>query len=177
MTTERQLPDFKYHPDPVGNRVIVARPSECPICHEVTGFAYDGPFYTQADPRNICPWCIASGRAAEAFDLEFVYDYDLEPVEDADSKEELQHRTPGYFFATQYEWPAHCGDYCAVVRKVRWSDIADMESELSEDLDRLEVEDGTDRQAKRDALSGTALWAYLFKCLKCGKHRLAGSYE
>ena len=84
---------------------------------------------------------------------------------------------PAIFFATQYEWPTHCDDYCAVLREVHWADIAHLETELAADLDRLEVEDGIDRQSKRDALSGTALWAYLFQCLTCGKHRLAGSYE
>jgi len=142
-----------------------------------TGYAYVGPFFTLEDPQNICPWCIADGNAATAFHLVFVYDYDLEPVDDPTMKDELQHRTPGYFFATQYEWPTHCGDYCAVLRKVRWSDLEPLESELTADLDRLEVEDGTDRQAKREALQGTALWAYLFRCLKCGTYRLAGSYE
>ena len=172
-----KFPTFKYHPDPIATGVVEARESECPVCHKVTGFAYDGPCYTREDPKDICPWCIANGRAADAFDLEFVYDYDLEPIDDAEKKDELQHRTPGYFFATQYEWPTHCGDYCAVLREIQWADIAHLETELAEDLDRLEVEDGTDRQAKREALSGTALWAYLFQCLKCGKHRLAGSYE
>ncbi len=148
MATARVLPQFKYHPDPIATNVIVERQTECPVCHQVTGFAYDGPFYTRANPTDICPWCIANGRAAESFDLEFVYDYDLEPVDDTSKTDELQHRTPGYFFATQYEWPTHCGDYCAVLRQVQWADIAHIEAELGDDLDRLEVEDGTDRQAK-----------------------------
>ena len=97
MTATRQLPKFRYHPDPIANNVVVTRQAECPVCHEVTGFAYDGPFYTQDDPKNICPWCIASGAAADAFKLEFVYDYDLETIADTAKKDELQHRTPGYF--------------------------------------------------------------------------------
>ncbi len=177
METKLHLPAFKYHPDPIGNKVVIQREAECPVCHHITGFAYVGPCYSQANPKNICPWCIANGEAARVFELEFVYEYDLEPVVDESKKDELQHRTPGYFFATQYEWPTHCNDYCAVLCEVQWPDIAHMEAELGDDLDRLEVEDGASRQAKRDALSGTALWAYLFRCLHCDQHRLAGSYE
>jgi uncharacterized protein CbrC (UPF0167 family) len=178
MTTSYEsLPRFLYHPDPVATHVIIARKSECPVCRKRTGYAYEGPFYSVHEVENICPWCIANGAAASTFDGYFIYTHDFEQVLDAAKTDELQHRTPGYFFGSEYYWPVHCGDYCGILRKVKWRDIADLENELFEDLDRLQVEDGIDRQAKRDALTGTALWAYLFRCLHCGRFRLVGSYE
>jgi hypothetical protein len=49
----REMPQFKYHPDPLGNRVIVERQCVCPVCNEVTGFAYEGPSYSIEDVENL----------------------------------------------------------------------------------------------------------------------------
>lgn len=176
-TSTMPLPHFRYHPDPFATGVVVARESVCPVCRKTTGYAYDGPFYSVQTIENLCPWCIANGSAATMFDGDFVYTNDFDQVLDESKTDELQHRTPGYFFGSDYFWPTHCGDYCSVQRKVNWSDIAALEEPLADDLDQLQVEDGTDRQAKREALTGTAFWAYLFRCLHCGRFRLAGSYE
>jgi uncharacterized protein CbrC (UPF0167 family) len=177
MNSSSPLPTFKYHVDPFATRVFEASEAECPVCHRATGYAYVGPFYTNNDVANLCPWCIADGRAATKYNGYFVTPYSLEKVSQLSQTEELQLRTPGYFFGSDYFWPAHCGDYCTLLQKVHWADITHLENELTDDLDQLEVEDGEDRQAKRDALEGTALWAYLFRCQTCGQHRLAGSYE
>jgi uncharacterized protein CbrC (UPF0167 family) len=171
------FPFFKYHPDPIGSGVLVGRESVCPCCGQIRGFAYEGPSFSRADVDNLCPWCVASGEAAEKFELEFVYDDDLEPVKTFGKKDELQHRTPGYFFATIYEWPVHCDDYCAVLRQVQWPEIAPFSAELAFDLARLQKMHDMSAEQIIDQLHGTALWAYLFRCLHCGKHRLSADYE
>jgi uncharacterized protein CbrC (UPF0167 family) len=181
MSSPDRLPSFKYHADPLATHVFEASEAECPVCNRVTGYAYVGPYYGTTEVANLCPWCIADGQAAAKYDIYFVIPYYIEKVPEINCTQELQLRTPGYFYGSVYEWPAHCGDYCTLLRKVHWADISHLEDELSDDLNRLEVEveeEGIeDRQAKRDALEGTALWAYLFRCRTCGKHRLAGSYE
>lgn len=69
------LPTFRYHPDPIATGSIVEANGEpCQICGDVRTHLYQGPFYALASVAAICPWCIASGRAAEENNGEFTGD-------------------------------------------------------------------------------------------------------
>jgi len=61
------LPDFKYHPNPIATGSIVPSVEVCPVCGESRGLAYDGIPYGTNDLEHICPWCIADGSAHEKF--------------------------------------------------------------------------------------------------------------
>src|SRR5215475_2947697 len=67
-----RLPQFRYHPDPVSTGSVVAEPVECVCCGERRSHVYAGPVYAVDElVRELCPWCIASGRAATMFDAQF----------------------------------------------------------------------------------------------------------
>ena len=66
-----ELPDFKYHPNPIATGSIVPSVEVCPVCRESRGYAYDGIPYGTKEVEHICPWCIADGSAHEKFEVEF----------------------------------------------------------------------------------------------------------
>src|SRR6202050_2681489 len=96
------LPNFVYHPDPIGTGSIVKSGDECVCCHERRGHIYTGPVYALEELRDrICPWCITDGLAHEKYNAEFVDaagigDYgSWEPVSQAIT-EAVAFRTPGF---------------------------------------------------------------------------------
>lgn len=108
------LPPFKYHPDPIGTGSIEASPAECDCCGQARGYIYVGSFYAAGrETPKLCPWCIASGDAAEKYEGEFSDDY---PLQDAELDEaivrEVCERTPGYVSWQQEVWLSHCRDAC-----------------------------------------------------------------
>jgi uncharacterized protein CbrC (UPF0167 family) len=66
-----ELPKFKYHPDPIKNKVIEKAKTRCPVCNKQREYVYTGPFYSTEDVEGICPWCIADGSAAKKYSGEF----------------------------------------------------------------------------------------------------------
>jgi len=174
----KSLPVFRYHPDPLATGVIVPSPGICPVCNEESGFKYVGPFYSEQEVEGICPWCISSGEAAEKYDLTFVDEDEVEEVSDDALKDELTKRTPGYFFPQEDMWPVHCGDYCVLLGKVTWEDVASklpvLQTELEEIRDRLEITDEILREDLRR--ENSPLWATLFKCKECDNYRLIADY-
>ncbi len=173
------LPTFKYHPDPVRNRVIVPSSETCPSCHLKRGCEYQGPFYGLLDVENICPWCIKDGKAAAQFDLRFIDEHSLTEIPDDEKLEELLYRTPSYFSAQGEEWPTHCGDFCAVVGRAEWERIVALGEELRPDLENMQAKlEVPDQEFHFDLRrENSPLWVYLFKCVTCGKHRIVGDYE
>ena len=112
---KRELPKFKYHPDPIATEMIQESKVRCPVCSQETGYEYVGPFYARSEVEGICPWCIKNGKAAEKYDLEFVDPYHIDQVNNEEAIEELIRRTPGVYFPQEDTWPAHCGDYCIIL--------------------------------------------------------------
>jgi uncharacterized protein CbrC (UPF0167 family) len=69
--TIKSLPDFRYHPDPLGSGSVIASAESCDACGQARGYVYDGPVYAEDDQWVFCPWCIADGTAARRYDAEF----------------------------------------------------------------------------------------------------------
>jgi uncharacterized protein CbrC (UPF0167 family) len=87
-----ELPNFKYHPDPIATGSLKPSDAECLCCGQKRGFIYAGPVYSIANLRScLCPWCIASGAAHEKFEAEFTSSYDIHDVP-AQVVEEVAHR-------------------------------------------------------------------------------------
>jgi hypothetical protein len=82
------------------------------VCGKATGFNHIGET-SIGEVGAICPWCIASGRAARELALTFV---ELNEIEDQnlpkETVEELTQRTPSYPTWQTKEWKCHCGDAC-----------------------------------------------------------------
>lgn len=140
---------------------------------------YVGPFYARQIVEGLCPACIADGSAAARWNGAFVDSHGPEPLDDPAKRDELLHRTPGYFSAQGDPWPIHCEDYCALIGRVGWSEIEPLEPELRGDLDRFRQVSELSDEDLVDYLSMPAspLWAHLFRCLACGRHRLVADFE
>ena len=169
------IPEFKYHPDPIGTGAFIkGEPKECSCCGKPTEIWYELPFYTcSGDVDCLCPDCIASGRAAEKFYGQFQDDCSTGEVSDPAKLDELVHRTPGYCGWQQEYWYAHCDDFCAFIGYVGWDDLVRMgiDKEIEENYDQeicgFDLED-----IKEDMVNEGGLQGYLFRCLHCGKHFL-----
>jgi len=169
-----ELPKFKYNPDPVKLGIIIKKKIKCSICKEERSYLYEGPFYSIKNVKNICPWCIKSGEAAKMHDGEFQDSDSCEPVDKEEYTEELITRTPGYSGWQQEQWLSHCGDYCAIVGYVGWKEIEHLKDELENDLNQIKNEYRLSQDDLENMLvDGGGMQGYLFKCLHCGKHRLA----
>lgn len=76
-----ELPRFPYHRDPIASGSVRESSVPCECCGEVRGVLYAGVIYCVPKVDSLCPWCIASGAAAdkygaEFFDAEFLDDHD-----------------------------------------------------------------------------------------------------
>jgi uncharacterized protein CbrC (UPF0167 family) len=110
-----QLPQFRYHPDPLRTGSVCASEKECRCCGGRRGYIYTGPVYAQDElGEAFCPWCIAAGDAAARFDAMFSDDYSLvQAGVGSDIVTEVTRRTPGFSGWQQEAWLVHCGDACA----------------------------------------------------------------
>ncbi|GLX67540.1 CbrC family protein [Paenibacillus glycanilyticus] len=167
------LPGFKYNPNALLLGVIKKETTICPVCKFKREYKYDGPFYSLEDVEGICPWCISDGSAAKMYDGEFQDPANCDEVEKEKYIDELMHRTPGYVSWQQEYWLSHCGDFCAIVQYVGWEQIKHLEEELSEDIASICTDyDLTQEEFQKCLLNEGSLQGYLFKCVRCGKHRL-----
>jgi hypothetical protein len=136
----------------------------CPVRQRRRGYAYIGPFDTEEEIEGICPWCIKDGSAARAFRGEFQDSASCEPVSSSEALDELLHHTPGYASWQQGEWKGHCGDFCACLGPVGYEEIAGFAEELVDDVPM---------ETMRNLYKDGSPTGYLFRCLACGKHRIA----
>ena len=177
MTTSESLPEFKYHPDPVGTGEVCRSDSECIVCGRRRGYVYVSAPYTAVDDdlhERICPWCIASGDAAQRYNAHFAnVDDCFEEVADSEAKTELLRRTPGYIGWQDNQWRAHCGDFCAYLGRVGGAELREYGDEVCRQvfpdlaMTFSSIEEALDGLNKVGDTTG-----YLFRCLKCGHHRL-----
>ena len=116
-----QLPDFPFHPDPVGTGSIVKSSEVCACCGLVRGYSYAGPVYAKVSVAALCPWCIADGSASRRFDADFVDGH----FNDGSRYVELPRewyfrvfaRTPGFASFNAIAWRVHCGEPAAFIRR------------------------------------------------------------
>ena len=169
----KNLPVFKYHPDPIKTGAFrVDETVTCECCNKDTNIYYSGPFYAEEEIEFLCPDCIKSGKASEMFDGTFQDDASCDEVGDNEKLNELYTRTPGYSGWQQEYWPAHCDDFCAFINYVGWREIEQMgiTAEIEEDVS---ASGAYPISFVKEHLSVNGrLQGYLFRCLSCGKHRL-----
>lgn len=109
------LPNFKYHPDPVATVLVTSSTTQCRCCGQARGFIYRGPVYAREDlAEQLCPWCIADGSASAKLAAKFSDPQSLtsEGV-NSNITDEVTQRTPGYLGWQQEIWRVHCNDACA----------------------------------------------------------------
>ena len=96
-----QLPKFKYHPNIYESDIVEFLEGECDCCHKKTE-AYIQTMYCVEEVNCICMECVASGVAADKFNGTFIQDAD--EIDNAEAKEELFKRTPGYISWQGENW-------------------------------------------------------------------------
>jgi len=183
-THMQNLPQFKYHPNPLETGAFeTGDAQECDCCGQTVSIYYTGPFYSIDEINALCPFCIANGSAAEKFDGTF-QDYasidgispnPSEPniLTNDDATEEVCTRTPGYRGWQQEVWLTHCNDCCAFVGYVGWDEIQQMglTDEIADDLAK-NSEFYTIEDVQKYCRNNGDMQGYLFQCLHCKKHRL-----
>jgi uncharacterized protein CbrC (UPF0167 family) len=141
------LPQFRYHPDPIATGSIEASDQRCVCCQEARGFVYTSSVYGVNPPAGqICPWCIASGKASAKFAIEYS---DGHPLLVAGVPmvivEEIMLRTPSFHSWQQEEWLSCCGDACEYrgdapgdeIRTLQESEIAQLAGDSGYPLEYL----------------------------------------
>lgn len=172
------LPEFKYHPDPIKTGSIIKKNITCPVCNQKREYAYVSHFYSVDEVEDICPWCIKDGSAAEKYNGQFQDDASVESVSDKEKLKELVFRTPGYSGWQQEVWLAHCDDFCAFVGYVGWEAIKDIADELKPDIERIKADYRmTQEQFEKSLVNNGSHQGYLFQCLHCGKHRIHTDFD
>ena len=168
------IPIFKYHPDPLKTGAFSqGEVHTCGCCGKQTDIWYEQPFHSAQDVECLCPECIASGKAAEKFDGEFVDACSVGEVSDSAKLDELVRRTPCYIGWQQEYWYAHCDDFCEFVGYVGWDEIEEMgiaqqiEKNYDEDICGFDFEDIKECLTNNGSMQG-----YLFRCLHCGEYFL-----
>ena len=167
----KDLPKFRYHPDPIGTGAFEeGEEKTCPCCGKKRTVYYSITPYCVEDVDNICPNCIANGEAARKYDASFIQGAEWEGEPDKEKDEELFCRTPGYISWQGEYWLSCCDDYCAYLGTVGTKELKAMDiayEVFEEYAARDEFEDVEEYLVKDGSLCG-----YLFQCLHCGKYHL-----
>lgn len=173
--TAAEMPTFRYHPDPVATGAIGEHRITCRCCGRPSRWAYLVPAYGVEDLRDsLCPWCIADGSAAARFRAVFTQ-ISTSSTDGIDRAvlDQIACRTPGFSGWQQERWLFHCGDGCAFLGAVGWEEVKSYPDAV-ETL-RVEVAGwGFPSELVDDVLFDLDVdgepTAYLFACLRCGRH-------
>jgi uncharacterized protein CbrC (UPF0167 family) len=169
------LPQFRYHPDPVGTGFVVESPGRCLGCGLARGYLYTGPVFAEEELDDaLCPWCIADGTAADTFDATFadVSSGVPEAVPPA-VIDELSRRTVSFTGWQQEHWLYHCDDAAAflgIVDRAGLGPYPDALDALRHEHDGLgwSPQDLEEYLASLDRDRPPS--AYLFRCRHCHVH-------
>ena len=170
-----QLPEFRYHPDPLASGSVEASEVRCACCGERRGSIYTGTPYAQENlTASICPWCIADGSAHRKFDATFVEAESL-----SDLPEEIagtvRTRTPGYASWQQEEWPVCCNDATAFLQPAGLADLRHIDHYEWEGLlmghivHEMGISGGAARRLLESLDRDHGPTAYVFRCLHCNR--------
>lgn len=118
-----ELPHFPYHRDPEASGSLRYSDAACECCGQSRGVLYDGVVYTNGRLEAVCPWCIASGAAADTYGATF---FDAYFVDDSGNRVELPehfHRsvfgcTIGFATFNPIGWWVHCAEPAEYITRI-----------------------------------------------------------
>jgi uncharacterized protein CbrC (UPF0167 family) len=176
-----ELPQFRCHAAPDDTGAFGPTNAVCTCCNEYRGWAYAGPTYGKSSVGVVCPWCIASGAAAEKFAVEFIDAVDVPARMSPESLRELTTRTPGTLdiARTDRPWPFHCADAMRFLGGFNQSDQAAAYEQVRERLERekLNLPVGVEPSIESFNTHVRRYWELMrphwnaplrFDCLHCG---------
>lgn len=170
-----ELPQFKYHPDPLATGSIVSSTGVCRCCGQVRGFICWGPTYSVEELEDaICPWCIADGIAHDKFDAEFT---DTTQVGGSgwvavsrQIVEEVAFRTPGFAGWQTERWFTHCEDAGEFLGPMGRAQLEEIGPEAIAVIRAESGHLGAEWEEYYQALDkDRGPTAYLFRCRHCGQ--------
>ncbi|TQV88247.1 CbrC family protein [Aliikangiella coralliicola] len=160
-----ELPNFKYHPDPIGSDSICESSEICECCGKQTGYRYKGSIYCKGDISSLCPWCIADGSAAKKYDAQFNNFYSDLPDEIV---KEVQERTPGFYSFQEQDWLEHCDDACEFYGQALASDLQSLsQSEVNWILENTYLDSEEWEHLKQEHVPDSEPVIYKYVCRKC----------
>jgi uncharacterized protein len=175
-----QLPNFRYHPDPLATGSIERSDVACAVCSKVRGYIYVGHVHVPSDEDlrdRVCPWCIADGTAHERFDATFADEAYVGGRDWCAVPSEVAHvvatRTPSFTPWQNIYWFACCGDAAAYWGRAGHAEIvaeyASIESCLRADMGMTAAEHDDEWAEYFHSLDkDNSPTAYVFRCLHCG---------
>lgn len=182
MGDVRNLPSFRYHPDPVGSGSIIRSTDSCSACGHARGFIYDAVSFADDDTEiRFCPWCIADGTAHGRYGIHFC------PPENVGGRdgwrrvssqiaEEVSFRTPSFAAWQDDYWWTHCGDAAAFEAPMTIAKAEVLSADLIKMLRTQAEGEGYDwdeiAEIRRDDNGFTV---YVFRCLTCREY--GGYYD
>ena len=172
------LPKFRLSPNAYALDLFVAESGICSCCGQQRELKYNSSFYSRQGLDYLCPWCIADGSAAKRFEGEFndylgIEGVSCDPDEadsivmDKDLLLEVCERTPSYHSWQQGQWLVHCDQPCAFMGYTDYAEIQSLQTELAAD-----IADMPERYLQAINKTGVPVGGYLFRCVRCGAHRL-----
>ena len=175
------LPEYRYHPDPISTGSITESEATCRSCGQARGYIYAGDVYAQEElVESICPWCIADGSAHSKFDAEFADSagvggfgrWDSVPQEVV---EEVAFRTPGFESWQGEQWFTCCGDAGAFLGYAGYSELVETWPDAIDCIREEMAQADVEIEAYLNALDKDGSpTAYVFQCLRCSKY---GAYS
>lgn len=166
------LPDFRYHPDPVATGNVGPSTTACRVCQQARGYVYlhDAIHEGRGDySEQICPWCIADGRAASTLDVAFACSLDIDESVPKSALEELSLRTPGYVSFQGEKWLAHCNDACRFLGDATMEQVSQASAATIAAWCAVNDADETRwLELVSDYAPGGDIGFYTFECLHCG---------
>jgi uncharacterized protein len=171
------IPQFRYHPDPIRSGTIIKSDIECQCCGKRRGYIYAGPVYAEHDLENaICPWCIAVGKAHKKFNAEFVDAEAFPEGTPAATIQKITQQTPGYSAWQSEQWPICCGDATAFLRPTGIQEIRkecyEVEGHvMTYVVQELHISGGAANRVVESLSKDGQPTLYLFQCLHCQRYR------
>jgi uncharacterized protein len=168
-----QLRRFRYHPDPIATHSIQPREGlTCGVCGEAGSHAYIGPYFADnfgfENGDEICPWCIADGRAARDWNATFVPPANLTDAAPRAMPQEvlagLELRTPSFLCVEQEQWLDHHGEAAAYIGPVGSTNISGCRHRPRPPCANAAT------SVERLRYDGDGPTAYLFRRLHCDWH-------
>jgi uncharacterized protein CbrC (UPF0167 family) len=211
QTTQDGDSPFKYFLRPHHFSTYSTTPETCYFCGRLAA-GYKGPFYGAQEIKFVCEPCLVQGRLAEvgAFtnggNITAVMQQlarqhpelsDLERETIAQTRnDELSHATPSPETWQDFDWPAHCGDYCCYLKEAGKPDLiaispnGNVRTLIVYQPDLMEVVEGeallwreyipeehfddwwewVRPDSPKDSTIAYSMGVYLFQCLHCQKY-------
>jgi len=174
-----ELPQFKYHPDPIATGAIEASDEVCECCGEPRGYKYAGAVYSVEDVETVCPWCIADGSVTRKFDATLLEGQFVGAAEvSAEVAHEVGCRTPSYVAWQANNWMACCNDACEFHGD---APARELKALSAKGIEQLSVDSGFPVEDLHSILEhytpcGSPAF-YKFVCRHCGQTRYTGDCD